>query len=438
MANPNDIVTISLSIQDLVATVSNFGTIAIFANAPHLAGTFATYDVSPDGLAAMILAGFTAGDAAYKMVERIAAQQPSVSQVKIFSRTTTNAQEVEFTPLETTEGYTYHFYVYTPDGVANEIEYVVGASETATTISTALQALLDALTGVSATDNTGSVTLEPTTAGDRFHLEYIDSQLSVEDVSADAGIATDLAAALAVDADFYGVLIDANCKAEIVAAAAWAGTNHKPFLGLTIDSEVDDNGVTDDVVTTVMATNNPYARVFYRRHQSSYVNAGLMGRQFAQDPGSSNWSNQTIIGAPVDGFSATELGVIKTKGGITYEAYLGIAMTREPKGHRYLDITRGADKLESDIQAALITFIANNEAVRYTDPWIGMLGGVVAAQLAASQGVGFVQPGWVLTTPKAADALTADRTNRVLRGIEFSGQLGGAINEIPLKGTLSP
>jgi hypothetical protein len=67
-----------------------------------------------------------------------------------------------------------------------------------------------------------------------------------------------------------------------------------------------------------------------------------------------------------------------------------------------------------------------------------MLGGVVAAQLAASQGVGFVQPGWVLTTPKAADALTADRTNRVLRGIEFSGQLGGAINEIPLKGTLSP
>lgn len=440
MANPSEIVAVTITVQDAVAAEVNFGSILIVANAPYLAGTIQTYDVSAAGLAAMITDGFTQGSAAYLMVSRLAAQNPTVTQVKIYSRTTTNAQEIVCTPLDTTEDYVYTFNVVNPAGTSTEIEYTVLAAATPTSISTAIAALVNAITGVDGTDNTGTFSISPTTSGTRVHVSSMDPQISCEDTSADAGIATDLAAALVADSDFYGVLIDSNCKAELVAAAAWATSNKKIILGLSIDSEIDDAGVSDDVCSTIKATGTDYANVVYTREHASYANAGLLGRQFALDPGSSSWSNKKVTGVTVDTFTATEHSVARGKQALLYETYLGLPMIRngEAAGGRFFDITHGKDWLTYIIQAALLAYLAKVEKIDYTDEGIGEVEGVIRGQLGLAAQVRFITEDSIkVNVPKAADVSAADKANRQLNGVTFSATLAGAIHSTVIAGTIS-
>src|SRR5690606_6065036 len=129
-------------------------------------------------------------------------------------------------------------------GIVTPLQYPVPGSADDEVVATGIVALIHAVTGVDCADDVGSMTVTPTTAGDRFFLDT-NSDLVVKDISADAGIATDLAAGQALDPDFYGVVTDGYSEAEINAAAAWCEANGKEFIGLTNDTDVVTASTTD-------------------------------------------------------------------------------------------------------------------------------------------------------------------------------------------------
>jgi hypothetical protein len=438
MANATEIVNVTITVQDASALVSNFGSILVLADAPFLAGTSRTYDNNPDGLAAMVTAGFALGDAAKVMADIMAGQNPAVPTFRVFSRANSEAQSVRFTPTVTTEGYEYSQGYRLPNGTVETVTYTNGAAETATTIATAMQALVDALTGLTATDNTGSFSVAPTTAGTRFHTTGNDTGLTILDESTTGNIAADLALAIAENPDFYGFLVDTNEKSELVAAAAWATTNKRIMLGLTVDSEVADSGVSNDVVSTIAATGTAYANCFFTYDHDGYVNAALMATQFAKDPGSSTWANQTVSGPTVDPFDATVHANVRAKNAQTYESYLGLSLTRDGSaaGGRFFDITRGVDWLTSAIQSAILSYLANQESVPFNDVGIGAIEGVLQGQLGLANAVGFIEPDFTTSVPKAVDVPSADKIARTLNNVTFQAQLSGAIHSVTVRGTI--
>jgi hypothetical protein len=440
MANVSEIINVSITVQDASATAENFGTIMILADAPFLAGTVQTYDCNPDGLTAMVTAGFNLGDAAKLMADIMAQQNATVPSFKVFSRSNSESQSVNVTPTNTTEGYEYSLGVRGVNGTVTTLEYTVQAADT---VADVIDGLIASGTpnGVTFTDNTTDFDITPTASGTRFHLSGIDTALTVVDESTSGDIAADLALAIAADPDFYGVLIDSNEKSEIVAAAAWCATNKKIMLGLSFDSEIANSGVSDDVVSTIVATSNNYANVFYTYDHDGYVNAGLLAKAFAKDPGSSTWAHQTISGPTVDPFTATVHANVRAKNAQTYETYKGLNLTYDGSAAsgRFFDITRGTDWLQSIIESALISFIANQSdasKVKFTDVGIGQIEGVIRGQLALAAGVDFIESDFTVSVPKAADVSTANKIARTLTGVTFEANLSGAIHSVTVRGTL--
>lgn len=432
------LVTISISIQDKAASVASFGIPLILAY--HEVGPgVRTYAATPVGLAAMVTDGFTVNESSYRLASAIVAQSPVCSYFKVYPRSAPNDQDVTLTPTDTTEGFVYEFTVTNWAGTTTTVTYTNGAAETATTIATALQVLLDAITGVDAVDNTGSVTISPTTSGERFFLLGVPRELTFKDAATDAGIATDLAAAAVADLDWYGLVIDSHCETEILAAAAWCESNKKIHLATCLDSDIYDSGDSTDVVSQLRAASYNYTKCFATRDGKSHAGAALIGRQFSRDPGSSTWHAKTLSGVTVDNLTETEFANAKAKGALLYVPIAGINMTHEPyESGRYLDLTRGTDWLEANMAADVVTLFANSERIPYTNVGISEVENVVATRLGIAETQnGLIASGWVTAVPDVADVPTADKATRTLNNVTFDAVFQGAVHSVAITGTIT-
>jgi hypothetical protein len=431
----NNVVAFDVIIQDAAPSRTSFGTIALIAyNA--VSPTRLVYDTTPDGRAAMTVDGFPTTHVAVRKNAAIGAQNPKVRSLKVFNRAAPNAQALTLTPTVLTQGRKYQFEC---NGVA--ISYTNGPSETATTICTALKALLGAVPNVTA-GGTTTVLLSLTVAtGARIYLKDVPAYLTVKDTSVDAGIASDLAAALLEEPGFYGVLIDSQSEAEINAAAAWCQANGKLFHARTMDSDVLSNSTTD-VGSDLKAANYSYAKAWFSRDATGELDASIMGRQFSLNPGSSTWENQRLNAIVADSLTPTELTNARGKNVGLYLPFgdTGIAATHNTAAAsgRFLDITRDTDWLKSNAQIDVFTYLLNQEKVPYTQQGIDGVEGVLRARFTIAEAAGVLDAGWDITLPSIAEVDPAHKAARQLVGNDaFNGHFQGAIHGVDLSGVLA-
>jgi hypothetical protein len=438
MASINQVVGFNVVIQDAAPSVPNFGTIAVIAfNA--VSPNRLVYDTTPDGRSAMVVDGFAVTHPAYRKNAAIGSQNPKVPQIKVYNRATPNVQALTLTPTNTTPGKKYEWQI---NGVS--ISFTNGASETPTTICTAFRSQLTAaaasLPNLTAA-GTATLTLALTSAaGVRNYLKGVPSYLTVKDTSADAGLATDLAAALIEDPDFYGVLIDSQSEAEINAAAAWCLANGKMLHGRSMDSDIL-TGVTTDVGSDLKATLNPYAKVWFSRDAPLELDAAVMGRQFSRNPGSTTWENKQLAGVTADPLTATEITNATNKNVGLYLPYgtsTAATFHTSSASGRFLDITRDTDWLVATAQSDIFTHLLNQEKVPFTQPGIDSIEDKLRARFIRAEAAGVLDAGWQITLPTIAEIDPADKVLRQLvAGDAFSGNFQGAIHGVDFSGVLA-
>lgn len=438
MASLNLIVGFDALIQDASVGVSNFGTIGIVCY-HGLSSVVRSYEPSTDGLAAMIADGFTVNDFAYKAVAQIAAQQPHTKLCKIYRRATPNAQTLTLTPGNLVQGTVYAFKV---NGV--QATRANGASETATTWTTAWQAILigAGFTAVNVTSTSGTtfITLSLTSStGRRIYLDELPSYLTVKDTSVDAGIATALNSAVAEDSDFYGVIIDGMSEAELNAAAAWCETNKRMLHGLTVDTDTLTASTTD-VASDFVAAAYTYSGVFYTRNMSGLWNAALMGRQFGLTPGSNNWENVSLGGVTADNLTSTEItnGKVK-KLGMYMPFKTPVSSTNATHNisagsGRFFDMTRDRDWFVANAQAGLVAEEIRLEKIPANQKGLDIHESVVRTWLQQAESYGIIDPGWTITFPKASSLPTLKKTRRYTASKAFFAYFQGAINGADISG----
>lgn len=375
----------------------------------------------------------------YLMAAAARAQNPAVKEFYVLRRTRLPTQTWEFTPTTPIAG---ESFAVTVDG--NTCAAVADGTPTVAEVCTALAAALDALSDSTATASSTKVTFTAATAGVLHKLTSVSSNVHFADVTADpgsGGIAQDLADAQNVDPSWYGLQIDSQSKAEILAAAAWVEANKKLFVPSSADYACKDPASTTDVMYAVKAANYARTALIFHPQPSHYLGARWMGKQFPKAPGSSNWAHQQLS-AEAYSLTGTERAAIESKNGNYFVTTNGVSTTfwGTLGVGEYIDIADGSDWMGARTQERYFALLVGLEKLPYTQAGIEAAAAELRAQFFEGVKAGFIDGGSpiVIDVPTLAEIDSAQKAARNLPGIRGQGRRAGAVNTIdPLTITLT-
>lgn len=442
----SEIVAVSISIQDSAPKAVAFDTPLIMAKAPYVGSRL--YNVSPSGLAAMVTDGFPTYSRAYQQVSAMASQPGGAGQAYVYARTAHQTQNVDMTVLTALApvGKVITFDL-SYQGVTSTISVTVVTS-TVNDILDLIEAAIDlsaaGLAGVGvAPDNATAtkLTLTADTAGDFFQIDLgSEACLTLEDVSAaGTSFATELATAkAALGESVYGLLIDGYSETEINIAATFAEANAMLFLGLSPDAEIYDSGVSTDVASDLKTAGYNRSGVRLTRNPTGDQAAALLGLMLGQTPGSATWAYQVLAGVTADVFSATHQANARAKNAGLYISTRGVSHTLD--GHaasgRQFDITHGVDALKADIETRVFQQLINLPKIPFNATGFSVIESAIRGALGAAETSGLIEPGWSVTMPSLVGYSSVDKAARILRGVEITATLTGAIHRVFIDGTL--
>lgn len=298
-------------------------------------------------------------------------------------------------------------------------------------------AVSDGATGVLTISNTVS-------ANQLLSVGAISAGLKFQDLTTDPGIATDLSAIEAADAEFYGLLIDSESEAEIAEASEWAAARILLFGYSTVDTTVKDAGVTTDIGSDLKAASVRRTYGINAEYNQEYAAAAWMGDQFPFDPGSTTWRYKTLDGVTVSVLTGAQEAALDGKSVNHYQRINNVAVTQKGRvaDGTPIDIVHGTDWFRSRLQERFFYLLVTNGKIPYTDASGDLVRAEVLAQMQEGVRVGLLAPDTedtphVVTVPKVADVSAIDRADRVFPDVTFSAYYAGAMEEFEMQGTLS-
>ena len=431
-----DLVTVNITAETRTPTQEGFGTPLLAAFHTRYVDRVREYT----GLAGLVADGFVTTDPVYKVAAVVFAQNPRPPKLKVGRRALAPSQSVRITPTIAAEGFIYRLTV---NGTA--LTYTVLAAATTSTVATAIAALIDALPGALAAAVGANITVTPQVATTLVSFEAWSKELLVQDLTADPGVATDLDAIKLADPDWYGLLLDSNGKAEVVAAAAWVEANGKLLVAQTGDSDVLDGAATTDVLSTLK--NGAYARSAGLLHLSiaaQWIAAGLMAQRFTAQAGSDTWAYKTVAGVSTHRtLTSTERTAAIAKNATIYETNAGVNVTVGGKvaAGEWVDVIRGLDWLRARLRERVFSVLLGSPKVPFTQSGIDTVGEAVRGVLdvASSPTVQLLADGTQsVLVPTVASVSTTDKQNRRLPNVQWSARLAGAIHLVEVGGTVTP
>lgn len=430
------IVNVSITATSATPTKANFGTPAVIAYHTHNTDKIRTYF----DLAGMVSDGFSTTEPAYLMAQSICEQNPRPPTFKVIRGTTAVAQSMTFVVTDSTKGDTVGLTLTDTTGTDRTLSTTVTSGESVTSIATAIAALASAVTGLTASATTSTVTIAVGSAGAIWYPSDIAGG-NFSDNTASASISTDLAAAVLVDSDWYGISgawIDAT---NITSIAGWTEANTRVHAYTSADSA--NLAASSGVFYTLKSAS--YARSYgqYSGSPISYGATGLMAQRLTANPGSDTWAYKTIAGTEVDSLTPTQTTNITNDNGNFYITIAGVNSTYDGRAASglYVDITRGIDALAAEIQNRVFTLLVTLPKLPYTRAGIAMVGGEIGAAIQSFIPTGFIsndigfQP--VVSVPDLADVSTSDKQNRLLKNVTFTCYAQGAIQKVQIQGVVN-
>jgi hypothetical protein len=416
---------------------AGFGNIALLAS--HTFWSARVRKFSSEILDELVDASVPVTHPLYLMAAAARAQNPAVREFYVLKRTRLPTQTIEIVPTTPTAG---EVYTMTVDGTV--ITVTADSSPTVAEIVTALTTPLAALADSTATDGTTKVTFTGSTPGALHSITAVSKNLRLTDITADpgsGGIAGDLADAQNVDPSWYGLQIDSQSKAEIVAAAAWVEANGKLFLPSSSDYACLDPASTTDVMYLVKNANYARTAVIWHPAPGHYLGTRWMGKQFPKAPGSSNWAHQQLSAEAYE-LTGAERAAIEAKNGNYFVTTNGVSTTfwGTTGFGEYIDIAHGCDWMRARTQERYFALLVGLEKLPYTQAGLEAAGAELRAQLYEGVRAGLIDGDSpiVVSVPKLSEIETAQKAARNLPNIRGQARLSGAVNTIdPLTITLT-
>lgn len=433
--NISDYANVSISASAPAITQKGFGLPLIISHTATWTEYCREYASSTD-----VVADFGLTTPEYLAAAAIFAQSPRPPTVLI-GRSSAHppTQQFEFTPV-VKNSYTYKLKI-----AGQTVAVTSDSSATAAEVNGALKTAIDALSlpvTTSLQSSNAVLRVVATAAGAFIAIGTLDrANLPVVQNHADPGIATDLASIATERNDWYALQTSFNSAAYVEAAAAYCATNGKLYDPQTIDTVVPDTVLsgTDDVAEFLLNAANDYTKPIYTDFTDNFLDAGMLGARLPKSPGRATWEFTQLNGVLASTFTATERANMKAKRVSWYEATSGVNIFNNSKlsSGRFVDFRMYLDFFIARTQEKMFRALVVNDKVAFDDGGISIIAGCLKAQLKEdSTGPNApVDPNSiVITSPSAADVITADRANRVLNGVQFAFRYTGAIHSANVSG----
>lgn len=435
-------------------------------------------------LTQMVAEGFKTTDPAYRAMQVALSQDPTPAQLAIGRRALpfTQILQISLALLVADTGTTtsYAFTVVGSDGISHSVAFP--STGVPATDANTLKGLLNGFPNVGTCTGPvagtfGQVLTLTQAAGKLTDIQGWAtpqgvSAVQIADITADPGIATDLAAISAANTiGWYGLSLDSNSRAEILGAQAFieaTGVGGKFAFYNTCDFPCTQTASTaghavtltassGDVFTDLQARsyNKEYCQ-FSGQAVLSYAGFGMNSQILAQNPGSYALSYKSIPGVIVDtdqSLTTTEALIINTastaspgtggKNGNYYAQVSGLPISWPgvSGSGQWCDNTIFVDWLQANMQADVFAVLAGLPKVPYTDFGIQLIAAAIKTRLdigASSQFGGIVDGTQTVTVPRASQVSATDKNNRNLSGLTFTAILSGAVNTVQIQGALTP
>lgn len=261
--------------------------------------------------------------------------------------------------------------------------------------------------------------------------------------SGDATVAASLAAIVAENNDWYGIVVDQAMSSDFDDVAAWVETNKKFAILWTDDANTPDATKDTDLASVLKTAGYDRSATIYHPVPSTgadYADASWMGEGFPYDPGSSTWAYKQLKGVAVDKLTGAQEAALKAKNCNYYAMIGGVGVTLDGKvaSGEYIDIIIGTDWIEARLREAVFSALVNNRKLPYDDSGITAVVGLVKGVLNEAAARGILQADSIqVTAPKYADIPQADKVARHLPGVKFTALYQGAIHRVTIQGTIS-
>lgn len=432
MTTINDIVSVTVTAESSAVEKATFSVPLVVGYHTAFAERVREYS-SLDGL---VSDGFATTNPIYKACAALFAQTPRVAKVKVGRLALAPTVRFDLTPTAANST------VYKIAVNGTEYSYTSDSSATVAEICAGLVAAMGTISGLTITDNTSSIRIVASVAGNRCEVDNLTlpGLLAVDCNHADPGIATDLAAIALEDGAFYGIVLTTSSEAEINAAGAWALSNKKMLFAASPNTAILTNS-TSDVASDLSGTSNERAVLAYHPRASQHAGAAIAGVLLASDPGAITLKFKPLAGVSTYKLTDTQSTYAKTKLCNVFEAVAGVSMLSEgvtAKAGKFADAVRDVDALEADIKESVLGLLARVQKVPFTDKGIAQIEAEVRGALIRAQAAGILadEP-FTLTVPKALSVSANDRASRTLRTIKFTARGAGAIHGVVVNGVVS-
>lgn len=196
------------------------------------------------------------------------------------------------------------------------------------------------------------------------------------------------------------------------------------------------------VATTAADFVGPGTVDYFARY--TFPEGAWAGQELSSDPGSETWKFKQLAGilpSPRTSLSPAAESIAIGKNANVYTSLAQVGFTHEGvmAGGRFIDITRGIDWIEQNIQNEIADVLLNAPKVPYTDAGGSILQATIAKVMDRGVAIGLLGPlldgsgkFYNIFIPKVANQLPADRSARNFPGITVQAQLAGAVHSLAI------
>lgn len=389
-----------------------------------------------------VAADFGSTTLPYLWAAAVFSQNPRPSKIKIGrlpAPGTGHTVVLDFADMAT--GTNIAINVVEPDGTSNDLA-ITWTTDLATTLAL-LETAIEALGDLTATVVGSVVTVVGTgTLGRMWHWSPETTGVHVRDTTADWDIDDALTAAAVIDGDFYVVCCDNNSPKNMDKVARWALANDRLAAfapQYTKPAQFVTGEFSAGADYTAFLANDAAVFDVTASPRTTFLEGGIFGRMLPLDPGSATYAYKSIEGVGADAWTSSQRSAIEAYHGNHYTTVAGVDVFRPGKtaGGEWIDVVIGLAWLEARLQEGLFAALVSNPKIPYTDAGLAILVGVVRGVLKTAEDRSILDAGWTVTITAVADQETADRAARIVRGLEFSARLAGAVHQINLVGTVT-
>jgi hypothetical protein len=387
----------------------------------------------------------------YLAASALFSQNPHPEQIAIGKALGKPTQRYSVSISTVENAHTYKLTVKGQGVTATDVTYTSDGSATDGEIVAGLVAALNLVTGknYTAAGATSPFTITGDATGNWFSVESTEvAYIKIEQNHAEPAttLATDLTAIANENDTWYALYTLYNSEAYVKAAAAHIESKKKMYfadLSMSETVTLASAGTgTSDPADDLATLEYKRTATIYAPSPASMLGAAWMGTRLPYDPGSETWKFAAPSGQTPPAYTSTHKTNLRAKN-VNFLERLGGENRMLGDGKvcsgQYVDVTRGLDWLENDIQTSVYNAIAAAIKVPYTDAGIALIESEIYGSLGrgVQQGLLASSPAPSVIVPKASAVDSASKAARLLPDVKFSATLAGAIHKVVINGVVS-